>query len=814
MEALVAVGFASNVVQFVDFTARLLSILNELRNNAALSENRDHQVLTTHLETLAQRVSDSAKAISQTSATASQEEQALQPVADKCCELARRLLRKLDACGIQPSQNNSRTKRIKTAFKAVWNKKEIEDISNRLEHFKNELVLYYAFQTRKTQLDQQAQQPSKDNIQAILDKLDDIGSSINETRLSLDAKLNVQHSKLLSSVDEVRTENFQFHNQAAQQAASNQSTLLNKLDNLNMSMTSLNVGLQTVQTQQSSTFESLAQVRVENSSFHASITQQVPLASGSSSSLRIALRPLFEEYADKIVEGVKKEFRSAARSEMDNFLKNAIPMLDEMQYRNAEIERDHGDGVDQIGNETDQHEFESQSSFEQHNPTIPDRQAPCQIDKNSITMLYRKLWLTETRLGVLSFIIRDRVRFSASEHPTRIYELTAQFNPSPRWFSTGLSITYEKRGDARGSPDFGLRPKVYRVLDNGDEVWDAIRRGDIDGIQCMLSKRLISTSDRDPDGWTLLHRAVFSGHLEICKALVHSGANINARDSRGFSPIEIAILPIVLCLNPQGRDVFHYLFGLSGVEVDGFWQNDSLILMLACSCQDTYRWTKNRLKTLRMLQDWDSICRLVDLDFNIPGKDGFLEMLVRTLSLWKADEIADEFEGSLCEKIASFETVVRLRLGSDGSADTMDIPVAYAARHLYAVVLNAHGQLLLTNEATPTLSIPYRFFYVHPVVANCLNFLEYVISKGITRRPDCIFDILCDVQVPNAYWYRFIWDGILRKHGFDVEWVYKECMRRKRVVTGETSAHEVSVGVDGSSIRDARRRRGYKNPGE
>ncbi|KAI0118543.1 hypothetical protein F4776DRAFT_656006 [Hypoxylon sp. NC0597] len=721
MEALVAVGFASNVVQFVDFIARLLSILNELRNNAALSEDRDHQVLTTHLETLAQRVSDSAKAISQTSATASQEEQALQPVADKCCELARRLLRKLDACGLQPSQNNSRTKRIKTAFKAVWNNKEIEDISNRLEHFKNELVLYYAFQTRKTQLDQQAQQPSKDDIQAILDKLDDIGSSINETRLSLDAKLNVQHSKLLSSVDEVRTENFQFHNQAAQQAASNQSTLLNKLDDLNMSMTSLNVGLQTVQTQQSSTFESLAQVRVENSSFHASITQQVPLASGSSSSLRIALRPLFEEYADKIVEGAKKEFRSAARSEMDNFLKNAIPMLDEMQYLNAEIERDHGDGVDQIGNETDQHELESQSSFEQHNPTFPDRQAPCQIDKNSITMLYRKLWLTETRLGVLSFIIRDRVRFSASGHPTRIYELTAQFNPSPRWFSTGLSITYEKRGDARGSPDFGLRPKAYRVLDDGHEVWDAIKRGDIDGIQCMLSKKLISTSDRNLDGRTLLH----------------------------------------------------------------------------------------------MLRDWGSICRLVDLDFNIPGKDGFLEMLLLTLSFWKANEIADELVGwTLLKKIVSFETAVQLRIGSDGSADTTDIPVAYAARHLYQVLLDARVQSLLTYEATPTLSIPYRFFYVHPVVANCLNFLEYVISKGITQRPDCIFDILCDVQVPNAYRVRFIWDDILRKHGFDVEWVYKECMRRKRVVTGETSAHEVSVGVDGSSIRDARRRRGYKNPGE
>ncbi|OTA91944.1 hypothetical protein M434DRAFT_32216 [Hypoxylon sp. CO27-5] len=531
METLVALGLAANVVQFVDFAAKLISISNELRNNAASSENRDHQVLTTHLETLAQSISDSAKAISQASTTASREEQALQPVADKCCELAKSLLIKLDACSIQPNQGNNRNKRIKTAFKAIWNKKEIEDISNRLEHFKNELILYYAFQTRKTQLDQQAQQSSKDDIQAILDKLDDIGSSINETRLNLDAKLNVQHSKLLSSVDEVQTENSKFHSQVAQQAASNQSMLLNKLDDLNMSMTSLNVGVQTIQTQQSSTFESLAQVRVENSTFYANMTQQLSLASVSSSSLRIALRPLFEEYADKIVEGARKEFRSAARSEMDNFLKNALPVLDEMQYRIAETEPDHRDAGDDIGNETDQHDFELQSSFKQQkNCAILDRKASREIDKNSITMLYQKYWRMKTRLGILSFIIRDRVHFSTSGHPTKIYELIAQFNPSSHWFSTGLSITYEKRSDARSSPDFGHRLKAYRVLDEQHEVWRAIYSGDVSRIQYMLSKKLISTSDRDFIGMTLLHIAVLSGRLDICKALVHSGADINERN--------------------------------------------------------------------------------------------------------------------------------------------------------------------------------------------------------------------------------------------------------------------------------------------
>lgn len=74
MEAIVAVGLASNVVQFVDFTTKLVVIANELRNDAASSENRDHQAIATHLEALAQSISDTTKAISQASTTAPPEE--------------------------------------------------------------------------------------------------------------------------------------------------------------------------------------------------------------------------------------------------------------------------------------------------------------------------------------------------------------------------------------------------------------------------------------------------------------------------------------------------------------------------------------------------------------------------------------------------------------------------------------------------------------------------------------------------------------------------------------------------------------------
>ncbi|KAI0835280.1 hypothetical protein F5Y06DRAFT_289188 [Hypoxylon sp. FL0890] len=717
MEALVAVGLASNVVQFVEFTAELIKISNELRINAASPENKDYQVITTHLETLAQDISNSAKAISQTSATASQEEKALQPVADRCCELAGSLLKKLNTCGIQPNQDGRRARRVKTAFKCIWNRREIEEISNRLEHFKSELTLHYAFQTRKTQLDLQAQQPRKDDIQAILDKLNGIGISINDTRRSLDDKVNVQHTRLLGCVEELRAQNSQCHTQTAQRAAADQTVLLNRLDGLNASMTALNVGLQSVHAQQSSTFESLSQVRVQNSSFLASISQQVPLAGDGGSSLQLAFRPLFEEYADKIVEGVKKEFRGVARSEMDNFLKSALPTLDEMQCHSTKTQRNPPKTAVEVGPETDSHDIRT-GDFNRL-----DNQAPGRVDKNSITVLYQKVWWMDTRLGQLSFRIRDRVYFNTFGSPTTAYELTAQFIPSPRWFSTGLSITYERRGDARGSPDFGLRLKAYRVLEHGHEVWQAIRDDDISSIQYMLSQKLISTSDRDIYGRTLLHS----------------------------------------------------------------------------------------------LQDWKSLCQFVDLDLNIPGGSNFIEQVIFQFSHWESMGPAGLDVPNLLDMITTFDAVVQLKIGSDGSAGTMDIPVAYAASCIYWTLKAAREQSLIADEATPTLSISYRGYYAHPDVATCLNFLEYVISKEIKRRPDCIFDIHNNITASDwlyITWGRHIWEAILEEHGFDVGWVYEENKRRKRVVTGDTSAHEVSVGVDASSIREVTRRRGYKNPSE
>ncbi|KAI1771881.1 hypothetical protein F4818DRAFT_454381 [Hypoxylon cercidicola] len=528
MEAVAAVGLASNVLQFFEFTTKLVRISNELRNDAASSENQDHQVIATHLEGLAQGIKDSAQAISQTSATASPEEKALQAVVERCSGLSKDLLDRLKKCGIQPGQNASRLRRTRVAFKAIWNKKEIEGISNRLQLLRSDIILHYTVQIKKTQLDQQTRQSTTDDIQAIQSSIDALGQLIDGLKHDIEGAANNRRSEIINSITETRTENSQLHAQASQQTLANRLVLSEKLDGIHSSMTAMNITLENIQSRQSESFESISQVKVENSAFLASVTQQVPLGSDSSASFQNVIRPLFEEYIEKALAEMKKEYRITARSEADHLLNDLLPTLHEMQSFCTVTQ---GNPIGITDEDTTEAYHESSKS-QVHLGEIRNAEplAPHQLDKTNVSVIYRNRWRRKTGLGVFSVIMRDRVHFDPSGRVTKLYELTAQFNPSPRWFATGCSITYKYKSDARGSPEFGLKPKSYRVLEDGHVAFKAIMSGDISTLQSMLAQRFISPSDTNKNGQSLLSMAVLNGELDICKALVQSGADINAYD--------------------------------------------------------------------------------------------------------------------------------------------------------------------------------------------------------------------------------------------------------------------------------------------
>lgn len=67
------------------------------------------------------------------------------------------------------------------------------------------------------------------------------------------------------------------------------------------------------------------------------------------------------------------------------------------------------------------------------------------------------------------------------------------------------------------------------------------------------------------------------------------------------------------------------------------------------------------------------------------------------------------------------------------------------------------------------------------------------------------------IPAPPPYHYAFdTWEKILEEHGIDLGWVIDEEDRRQQAMTGETSAHEVSVGTDITQVLQMTKRRTYE----
>jgi hypothetical protein len=64
---------------------------------------------------------------------------------------------------------------------------------------------------------------------------------------------------------------------------------------------------------------------------------------------------------------------------------------------------------------------------------------------------------------------------------------------------------------------------------------------------------------RDKWGWTPLHEASVSGHLEVSRVLVDHGANVNARQQKHHTPLDLSArnghLRVVKLLLERGADV-------------------------------------------------------------------------------------------------------------------------------------------------------------------------------------------------------------------------------------------------------------------
>ncbi len=70
------------------------------------------------------------------------------------------------------------------------------------------------------------------------------------------------------------------------------------------------------------------------------------------------------------------------------------------------------------------------------------------------------------------------------------------------------------------------------------ELQDAAGRGDLEKVRSLVRANPAALNTRT-GGTTALHEAVRAGHLEMVKLLVSSGANVNATDFSGLTPVRL-----------------------------------------------------------------------------------------------------------------------------------------------------------------------------------------------------------------------------------------------------------------------------------
>ncbi|XP_015877441.4 protein VAPYRIN-like [Ziziphus jujuba] len=100
--------------------------------------------------------------------------------------------------------------------------------------------------------------------------------------------------------------------------------------------------------------------------------------------------------------------------------------------------------------------------------------------------------------------------------------------------------------------------KVSEILERGDLVITAARKGDLENLQWLLQKGA-TIKHRDEYGFTALHAAAIEGHKDVVQKLIESGSDFESQDREGHTPLHLAVvagsLETVEVLVNEGADI-------------------------------------------------------------------------------------------------------------------------------------------------------------------------------------------------------------------------------------------------------------------
>jgi hypothetical protein len=146
MEALVALSLAANIVQFVDFSSKLLSTATAIHRSTtgAGQDVQDVDTITEALRQWCDKISSSSGASSQQNAL--QAHPSLTELARKCQATATELLSVTES--LRAKRPGSKWKSLKAALATAWNEERIKGMSEKLDTYRRQLALEIALLQR------------------------------------------------------------------------------------------------------------------------------------------------------------------------------------------------------------------------------------------------------------------------------------------------------------------------------------------------------------------------------------------------------------------------------------------------------------------------------------------------------------------------------------------------------------------------------------------------------------------------------------------------------------------------------------------
>lgn len=139
MAALEVLSLAATVVQFVDFASKLVSKGYHLYRSAdgALPHNLEMEAVAKDLSHLTVRLRSRGSLGNPSALT--EDERALEALAEKCDEIATTLLSRLQNLKVKKEDKYRGWKSVRQALKSVWNKEELDDLAQRLSSHRDQL---------------------------------------------------------------------------------------------------------------------------------------------------------------------------------------------------------------------------------------------------------------------------------------------------------------------------------------------------------------------------------------------------------------------------------------------------------------------------------------------------------------------------------------------------------------------------------------------------------------------------------------------------------------------------------------------------